>query len=193
MKKNKPNYLPTLIKIFVVLTIILVFVFIKRPFSTNQVTLIENNSTLVSDLPTGWQIDSQSDTSTKIILSQTDKNYQPTIVYYQNSLRGTDINPANFVDQQIAGAKSTISRLTYTQNQLQPHDSLYIRLLTGSYYDKNQKISLLQRIYVDTSLSQIHTLTASYVQSVNGDLTTDINTIFDTLASQYITKLEPQI
>lgn len=190
MKKNKPNYLPTFIKIFFVLTIILVFVFIKKPFSRNQVTLIENNSTLVFDLPTGWQIDSQSDSFTKIILSQTDKDYQPTIVYYQNSISDSNLNPADFVDKQIAGAKSTISRLTYSQNKLQPHDSLYIRLLTGSYYDKNQKISLIQRIYLDLTLGQIHTLTASYVESVNGDLTTDINTIFDTLTSQYITKLD---
>jgi len=192
MKKTKQNDIPSFAKIFLIITAIVIYIFVRKPFQNTPPVVVEDESTQTISLPQNWQTDDISDTSAKITLPSPDSSYIPTIIYKKNTLSDTAINPATFVDNQIKGARSAISRLSYTQNQTEPDDSLYIRLLTGSYYDKNQKISLIQRIYLDTSLSQIHTLTASYIQSVNGDLTTDINTIFDTLTSQYILKSESQ-
>ncbi len=188
MKKTKQNDISSFAKIFLIITALVIYFFVRKPFQTTPPIVIENEPSEAFSLPDNWQVDSKSDDNIKISLPNSDKNYVPTLVYYKNTLTDTDINPATFVDNQIKGARSAISRLSYSQNQTEPHDSLYIRLLTGSYYDKNQKISLIQRIYLDLTLTQVHTLTASYVESVNGNLTSDINTIFDTLSSQYIYK-----
>lgn len=190
MKKTKQKDIPSFAKIFLLITVIVIYFFVRKPFQDTPPVVNDSQLTSAYSLPDNWQVDSKSDDHIKISQPNSDKNYIPTLVYYKNSLENTDINPTTFVDNQIKGARSTISHLSYSQNQTKPHDSLYIRLLTGSYYDKQQKISLIQRIYLDLTLGQIHTLTASYVESVNGNLTTDINTIFDTLASQYITKSE---
>ncbi len=192
MKKTKQNDIPTFAKIFLIITALVIYFFVRKPFQTTPPVVVENEPTQTISLPQNWQADDISDSSIKITLPSPDSTYIPTIIYKKNTLPDTDITPATFVDNQIKGARSAISRLSYSQNQTDPHDSLYIRLLIGSYYDKQQKISLIQRIYLDTTLSQIHTLTASYVESVNGNLTTDINTIFDTLSSQYILGADSQ-
>lgn len=188
MKKTTQNDIPTFTKIFLIITALVIYFFVRKPFQTTPPVIVENEPTQTISLPQNWQADDIADSSVKITLPSPDSTYVPTIIYKKNTLPNTDINPTTFVDNQIKGARSAISRLSYSQNTTEPDDSLYIRLLAGSYYDKNQKISLIQRIYLDTTLGQIHTLTASYVESVNGNLTSDINTIFDTLSSQYIYK-----
>ncbi len=126
--------------------------------------------------PAGWKIVETTPNSQKI---QKSGNYKtvPTVVYLKSPIAGDKAEPQSYVDSLIAGAKSTIPGLVYSQNQTTPSGAYYLRQLTGSYPLAKSVIKLAQSIYVKDNF--VYTITASYQ---NSDISAEeIKAVFETV------------
>jgi hypothetical protein len=111
------------------------------------------------NLPQDWQ----AVNPTTGIYRQYEKNiatgYKPIITIVRSTQKATDIK--SYTDQLIAGAKSTIPSLRFTDDKLGQSGDFSTREMLGFYnHSRNLKVFLDQRIYLKDSDSYV--VTASY-------------------------------
>jgi hypothetical protein len=164
--------------IIVIALAIAIFLFIKRSSKITPPTLSENNSVESLSLPAGWQVISSTDQVYKLEKSG-DYQIKPLIVTSATSLPAT-VSGQVYIDQLIAGAKSTLPGLKYSVNSKESPDNLITRRLVGSYNSGKNKINVFQRITIQGET--VTTLTASCVADSCTEV--EILPIFDTLASK---------
>jgi hypothetical protein len=164
--------------IIVIALAIAIFLFIRRSPKTTLTPLSENNSVETLSLPAGWQVISSADKAYKLEKSG-DYQIKPLIVTSVTSLPAI-VSGQVYIDQLIAGAKSTLPGLKYTVNSKENPDSLIARRLVGSYNSGKNKINVYQRITIQGET--VTTLTASCVDDSCTEV--EILPIFDTLASK---------
>ncbi|MFZ2152449.1 MAG: hypothetical protein WAV41_00125 [Microgenomates group bacterium] len=127
-------------------------------------------------LPNGWTKVETSDTDLKLE-KKVEASLQPQIVFKQ-IVSDEATSPAKYTNTIIAGARSAIPSLKITDDKRSSTDTLYTALITGSYLNRGQKVNILQRVYIKSN--NVFVMTASY----NGDLSDEINKIFDSLVKE---------
>ncbi len=113
--------------------------------------------------------DSENEIATNIILNKEEE------IEYDD--------PETYTDQLIAGTKSALPSLVYTQDETENND-YFIRQLTGSYWQAGSRIGISQRIYLKNDTAYV--ITASYDYQIGQELEEEINQNFDLLEENYI-------
>jgi hypothetical protein len=167
------------IVLIVGLVLLAVGFFLTKP--TSQKTVVEPQPvTEVQKLKLSDTWTEVADKNVDLKLEEkVNKGLTPQIVF-KKSKSIDALTPAKYTDRLIAGARSTISTLRIETDKRSSVDGLYTAFLTGYYYNKNLKISLIQRVYIQGE--DVSTLTASFT----GDKTAEVNTAFDNIVKEKI-------
>jgi hypothetical protein len=131
-----------------------------------------------STLPKDWQESQDKNVQYKVVKTVA-SGYQPQIVLIKNTSPNA-VKPAKYVDSLIAGARSTITSLRINTDKRYSEEKYYSAVVSGTYYNKKVKISLVQRIFIKGE--DVYSLTASYT----GDITPEINSLLDQVVKEKI-------
>lgn len=154
---------------------------ITRVFNVNPLSLVKDTPsptpTVDNWLPSDWhQIDSDSN---QLKLERTvESGLKPEIILIKSE-RPDSSDPKTYSDRIIAGAKSSLPSLRYTSDNTLNENNMYLRTLSGYYYNQKLKVLVSQRLYLQDN--QVYTLTASYADPA---METEINSIFDSIVSR---------
>ncbi len=174
MKLNKKLVVPALIVLFILIVVLIV----KKPgvFKISD-SLTPTPTQVAENLPNNWQkVDNTADVVLKYEKT-VDSGLKPQIVMAKSELPA-DTTFEKYTNSLIAGAKSTLPSLKYSQDSLQDN----LRLLSGSYRNSNKPVSVIQRVYLRNQT--VYTLTGSYDPS--SSTVEEINTILDSIVSQHL-------
>lgn len=144
---------------FIAILILLTAIFAGNQINKKRVD--EKSVTEISMeslLPIGWQIEEEIDDKVVFkVKKSVGTGVGPIVVLIKDQKENT---PENYLDQLIAGAKSTIPGLKYTKNNKEKQDGFQITELEGFYYNSNKKINLIQQVYQKDN--QLFLITASW-------------------------------
>jgi len=147
----------------VLLVIIIGFFLFHRRESVVETPVGQNtNLSQTLKLPAGWEVVSDSDTVTKLDKTVT-SGLKPEVVF-QKTTTTDATSPAQYVDRLKAGARSTLSGLVYLTDKRVSKESNYAAFLTGYYFNRGQKISVDQRLYIQGE--NVDTFTGSFESSL---------------------------
>lgn len=137
-------------------------------------TTKSSTSTSEVILPSDWSQVADSKVDLKFE-KKVDSGLKPQIVVKQVETDDA-ATPARYTDTIIAGARSAIPSLKIIDDKRTSTEKYYLAVLTGSYQNQKQKVSLLQRVYIKDKTVTV--ITASYT----GELANEVNSILDLVA-----------
>lgn len=151
--------------------------FVYRSPSIFRQSTPEVSSSSTNNLPKDWLAVTAEGVELKLEKAVTD-GIKPQIVLTVTTSEDASSTPAKYTDNLLAGAKSAIPSLRFTSDKRGSLENLYTANLAGYYYNQKNKIDLIQRVYIQKS--KVSVLTASF----SGDLSKEIDEIFDTLQKE---------
>jgi hypothetical protein len=133
--------------------------------------------------PEGWEEESSEEDVVVKLSKETDTEIAANIVITKEENIEYE-TPEKYADRLIAGAKSTLPSLVYTDDQLEDNDQYLVRYLNGYYWQGGQQVGLSQKIYVGEDT--VYVITASYDYQLKTELEEEINQNFDLLAEKHL-------
>jgi len=166
------------IAFLIIIGIVIGYFLSKNKFNSQSITTITPTIEKQLNLPDSWtKID---DTVTDLKLEKkVDAGLKPQITLTTSTSKDTS-NPSKYVNNLIAGARSAIPSYKVLNDKRNTDDTGYTARISGYYYNKNQKISLLQRVIIKGE--KVFVLTSSFA----GDQTQEIDQIFDSIVKEKI-------
>ena len=163
----------------IVIAIVLGFIISRKAFNKPTIETPPTVEQLLK-LPETWKNVADSDVALKLEKTVT-SGLKPQIVLIKSSSKDA-LTPAKYTDRLIAGAKSAIPSFRVADDKRYSAENNYSAIITGYYYNKNIKISLIQRVYIKGE--EVNTLTASFV----GDINSEIESVLDNIVTEKIGK-----
>lgn len=165
--------------IAVILLVTSFFLLNKKPIDLKNLGFgVTPTPTVVAKYPDNW---SEVDSEALVKLEKTiTSGLKPEIILIKSEKPSED-SVKVYTDKIIAGAKSAIRSLVYETDKSTEVNGYSLRQLTGYYYNKNNKVKIIQNLYLKDN--NLYTLTASYQDDSQES---EINTIFDRIVSEYL-------
>jgi hypothetical protein len=134
------------------------------------------------ELPPGWKRTEESGFEFRAV-KNTDEQIKPVVNLVITTT--TESNKDAYVNDIIKGARSSFPSLTITKDTKNKIETMYIRQLTGYYYNGTNKISLQINIYIKGNT--VYTLTAAAYNpntTVNEEINQIISSVYNSVISR---------
>lgn len=158
-----------------------------KDISLPQIPKIDQTEVEVEEeleLPQGWEKTVEDGDEVVVKLTkQTESEVATNIVL--TKVEDIDYeNSEDYTDRLIAGTKSSLPSLTYTEDEIEEND-YFVRKLEGRYWNEMDRVDIKQRIYLTEDT--VYVLTASFDHQLDSEeLNNQINQNFDLLEENYI-------
>lgn len=133
-------------------------------------------------LPAGWNRTEESGFEFRAV-KDTKEQIKPVVNLVITTT--TESNKDEYVNDIIKGARSSFPSLTITKDTKNKSETMYIRQLTGYYYNGTNKISLQINIYIKGNT--VYTLTAAAYNpntTVNEEINQIISSVYNSVISR---------